>query len=636
MTGGTVACFTVSIMPLAADIERAIKHDTDVILFNIDSKADTGRDDPILTVFLNVFNELLGYSPDHPHIADLERRLDEKGKLQGFNEAYKEISGNDWPDDRDAFYLNTDSIKSALSRVLEQSEAAFEKWLDDPESVFHLSPENFAEWVKEYLDRKGPDHRIVFLVDEIGQFIGDEALDYLVRNTFTKLSYLKKISSDPQAEIRAILTAPDTADQRLNLSGNDGNGQALKEVLDYVRLMESRDQRVVLNDLVESKFGKRPYGWPEWDIVLLVLRLLMAGEVSLVSGGPMTRDQIAETVKSPQKWRNITVIKRQTVDTALLQQARNLGKSVFSKMGPDGEDALYEFLRNHCDAWRENLSGYLKLAETGVYPGKADIESGLTLLRKLLAQTESFGFIKLFLDLKTDFEELSDQVADLDTFYNSQRPVWDTLKSRYAEFELNEKEIERDPDGKATLARMKAILSNPEPYRLIKEAEGLISKVAAINLAKVQTRRQHALERIDAHIDEVKGALDQIGAPPELRNSCLTGLQNIRARVEKEPSIAHIYQSQTEAEDAKDDALEAIEHFVRDQANAKPQAGGGDGKQATPGSGGAAFKKPRVVRPASLKAVGYLKSKEDIDAFIDALRAELEDALKNDEPIDIR
>ena len=74
MTGGTVACFTVSIMPLAADIERAIKHDTDVILFNIDSKADTGRDDPILTVFLNVFNELLGYSPDHPHIADLERR----------------------------------------------------------------------------------------------------------------------------------------------------------------------------------------------------------------------------------------------------------------------------------------------------------------------------------------------------------------------------------------------------------------------------------------------------------------------------------------------------------------------------------------------------------------------------------
>ena len=60
----------------AADIERAIKQDTDVILFNIDSKADRAKEDPILTVFQNVFNELLGYSPYHPHIADLERRLD--------------------------------------------------------------------------------------------------------------------------------------------------------------------------------------------------------------------------------------------------------------------------------------------------------------------------------------------------------------------------------------------------------------------------------------------------------------------------------------------------------------------------------------------------------------------------------
>ena len=461
-----------------------------------------------------------------------------------------------------------------------------------------------------------------------------EALDYLVRNTFTKLSYLKKISSDPQAEIRAILTAPDTADQRLNLSGGEGNEQAHKEVLDYVRLMESRDQRVVLNDLVETRFGKRPYGWPEWDIVLLVLRLVMAGEVSLVSGGTMTRDQIAETVKSPQKWRNITVVKRQTVDTALLQQARDLGKTVFAKMGPDGEDALYEFLRTQCDSWRENLAGYLKLAETGVYPGKTDIESGLALLRKLLAQNDSFGFIKLFLDLKTDFEELSDQVADLDAFYNTQRPVWDTLKSRHAEFELNAKEIEQDPEGKAALAHMKAILSNPEPYRLIKEAEGLIAKVAAVNSAKVQKRRAHALATIDAHIEEVKAALDQITAPPELRNSCLLGLQNTRARVERDPSIAHIYQSQTEAEDSKDDALDAIERYASDQAKASKQQFGGGGDK--PAGGAAVFKKPRIVRPASLKASGYLKSKEDIDKFIAALRAELEDALKNDEPIDIR
>ena len=64
------------------DIKRAVASNTDVILFNIDSKADhrTGRD-AILAVFLKVLNEMQGYSGDHPHIAHLERHLEGKGKL---------------------------------------------------------------------------------------------------------------------------------------------------------------------------------------------------------------------------------------------------------------------------------------------------------------------------------------------------------------------------------------------------------------------------------------------------------------------------------------------------------------------------------------------------------------------------
>jgi len=70
---------------LAGDIKRAVHSDVDVILSNIDSKADSssGRD-AILRVFLKVFNEKLGYSGDHPHIADLERRLEGQGRLEAF------------------------------------------------------------------------------------------------------------------------------------------------------------------------------------------------------------------------------------------------------------------------------------------------------------------------------------------------------------------------------------------------------------------------------------------------------------------------------------------------------------------------------------------------------------------------
>jgi hypothetical protein len=172
---------------LFGDIKRAVATNTDVILFNIDSKADhrTGRD-LILRVFLKVLNELQGYSGDHPHIAHMERCLDSKGKLKAFHAAYEKYTGHKWTEERDAYQFNRDEVVKALSETLGQSQAAAEKWVDGAEDNFSLSVENFCKWVKEYLDSKGPQHRIVFLVDEVGQFIGTDFHLMLSLQTITE------------------------------------------------------------------------------------------------------------------------------------------------------------------------------------------------------------------------------------------------------------------------------------------------------------------------------------------------------------------------------------------------------------------------------------------------------------------
>ncbi len=55
---------------LLADIRKSVQHPTDVVLFNIDSRANVEDGvDAILKVFLKVFNELAGYCGDFPHIA---------------------------------------------------------------------------------------------------------------------------------------------------------------------------------------------------------------------------------------------------------------------------------------------------------------------------------------------------------------------------------------------------------------------------------------------------------------------------------------------------------------------------------------------------------------------------------------
>ena len=70
-----------------ADMRLAGTVPTDVILFNIDSKSEmTGKQskDAIVSVFLRVFNEMLGFSGAIPHLADLERKLSEDGRYDEF------------------------------------------------------------------------------------------------------------------------------------------------------------------------------------------------------------------------------------------------------------------------------------------------------------------------------------------------------------------------------------------------------------------------------------------------------------------------------------------------------------------------------------------------------------------------
>jgi hypothetical protein len=89
---------------LFGDINSAVSKPADVILFNIDSRANTDDgENAILKVFLKVFNERVGYCADFPHIAHLERELDKRNQYQTFKDKFAELTGSNWLEQRDAY-----------------------------------------------------------------------------------------------------------------------------------------------------------------------------------------------------------------------------------------------------------------------------------------------------------------------------------------------------------------------------------------------------------------------------------------------------------------------------------------------------------------------------------------------------
>lgn len=459
----------------------------------------------------------------------------------------------------------------------------------------------------------------------------DEALEYLVRNTFTRMGYLKQLNPDPAKEIQAILRANDICQQTLALDVEEGNKQAIDDVRNYVGLMASSNKQIVLHDMIEKRYSIRPYGWPDDEVLLLAARLLVLGEISLMMDGALVPiDGVYKALTTPASRRKITILKRQTTDPKAVQAARSLGKDLFHEMGPDGEDPLFAFLQNKLKGWQAALTGYKPLADTGNYPGKDEIADGLLLVKKLLACDGSYKFIEQFNAQKSALLDLAEDFGDLQQFYENQKATWEKLRKACERFGLNRLELYKDAQAGPALKRMHEILNADSPYGLLKDAEGLITAVGTANTALVAARRQQAVGKIDGHIATLTKDIEAAKGDAGLRSGCLGPLEELKTQVGDQESLAHITQAEAEALKAFDAANARIEAFVRRASGTA--TGTGPGTTTTK----PVLKKKRVVEPAKFVHSPYLETKADVDGFLDKLRMELDQAIANDERVEIR
>ena len=78
-----------------------------------------------------------------------------------------------------------DQMAQALSVATGQSEESSRQWIEQLDKNFPLDIKNFCTWVKEWLDSQG-NRNILFMVDEVGQFIGKDAQMMLKLQTITE------------------------------------------------------------------------------------------------------------------------------------------------------------------------------------------------------------------------------------------------------------------------------------------------------------------------------------------------------------------------------------------------------------------------------------------------------------------
>lgn len=204
---------------LLAEMKLAADTPTDVILFNIDSKSEqTGKQnkDAIVMVFLKVFNEMQGFYGSLPYLADLERQLSDDGRYDEFQSVFEKDYGSPWESSRNRFDFIQDTIVGVLDKMNYMSRESARNWCEKATEPYQISIENFAKMVRDYLDSKGENHHIVFLVDEVGQYIGDDSQLMLNLQTVRE-----ELSSKCLGRAWVVVTSQQDIDSITEVKGND-------------------------------------------------------------------------------------------------------------------------------------------------------------------------------------------------------------------------------------------------------------------------------------------------------------------------------------------------------------------------------------------------------------------------------
>nr|MCR5763050.1 hypothetical protein [Treponema sp.] len=99
---------------------------------------------------------------------------------------FNESSKKEWTEERQSGAFILKHIAYALKKLDYMSEEDARTWYNEESKDYHISIEDFGNLVKKYCEKKGNNHHVVFLVDEIGQYIAGNTKLMLNLQTVTE------------------------------------------------------------------------------------------------------------------------------------------------------------------------------------------------------------------------------------------------------------------------------------------------------------------------------------------------------------------------------------------------------------------------------------------------------------------
>ena len=242
------------------NVRTATQVPTETILFNIDVEGSMHKDDTaVLKVFAKVFYDHLGFYGNDLKLAKLEQFITKQGKMDAFKSAYEEINGESWLETRAEYQFFEQDIVDALVKADIMNETTAGHWFDGTETA-DISIGQLVDEIKAYVDTKPKGFRLLFMIDEAGQYIGTNTSMLL-----NLQSLIEKLGSVCRGQVWIVATGQEALDEMIKVRADEFSrimarfairlsltSSSVGEVIEKRLLTKTDEANTILNGVYEN------------------------------------------------------------------------------------------------------------------------------------------------------------------------------------------------------------------------------------------------------------------------------------------------------------------------------------------------------------------------------------------------
>ena len=144
---------------------------THVVIFDVSTDRGIRSGNQTLTeITYGLLLQSLGYAKDLD-LSELEITLEKQGRLAAFEAEYERLFGKRWSAEKDMVAFALGEASRVMHSLEPETWSMADSWSRQAKGRADITPGKLAARAKELMDRRRPGQALMFVIDEVGQFV---------------------------------------------------------------------------------------------------------------------------------------------------------------------------------------------------------------------------------------------------------------------------------------------------------------------------------------------------------------------------------------------------------------------------------------------------------------------------------